>query len=60
MNFCRLINRCRLMARPLAGISRNAGKTIWNWYLWQVSGYRNYLRVKKEEDRSALLKVFER
>mgnify|MGYP006886386467 CR=1 FL=1 len=39
----------------------NAGKTNMELVLMAgFSGYRNYLRVKKEEDRLALLKVFER
>lgn len=62
MNFCRLINRCRLMALDRLRVSpANAGKTNMELVLMAgFSGYRNYLRVKKEEDRLALLKVFER
>ena len=58
MNFCRLINRCRLMALDRLRVSpANAGKTNMELVLMAgFSGYRNYLRVKKEEDRLALLK----
>ena len=52
MNFCRLINRCRLMALDRLRVSpANAGKTNMELVLMAgFSGYRNYLRVKKEED----------
>lgn len=49
MNFCRLINRCRLMALDRLRVSpANAGKTNMELVLMAgFSGYRNYLRVKK-------------
>lgn len=49
MNFCRLINRCRLMALDRLRVSpANAGKTNMELVLMAgFSGYRNYLRVKR-------------
>lgn len=49
MNFCRLINRCRLMALDHLRVSpANAGKTNMELVLMAgFSGYRNYLRVKR-------------
>lgn len=62
MNFCRLINRCRLHHLDrLRHLSSNAMKDNMDLVLMAgFSNYRSYLRVKKEEDRLALLKVFER
>lgn len=62
MNFCRLINRCRLHHLDrLRHLSSNATKDNIDLVLLAgFSNYRSYLRVKKEEDRLALLKVFER
>lgn len=62
MNFCRLINRCRLHHLDrLRHSSSNATKDNMDLVLMAgFSNYRSYLRVKKEEDRLALLKVFER
>ncbi|MEI3096093.1 MAG: hypothetical protein V8T33_07025 [Parabacteroides distasonis] len=38
MNFCRLINRCRLMALDRLRVSpAMQARLIWNWYLWQAS-----------------------
>lgn len=61
MNFCRLINRCRLDALHRLRLSPEyAGKTNMELVLIAgFSGYRNYLRVKREEDRLSELKIFE-
>ena len=60
--FLSLDKPLRLMALDRLRVSpANAGKTNMELVLMAgFSGYRNYLRVKKEEDRLALLKVFER
>jgi len=61
MNFSRLINRYRLAELDRLRLSpRYSGKSNMELVLMAGFGnYRNYLRVKKEEDRLALLKVFE-
>ena len=61
MNFSRLINRCRLAELDRLRLSpRYSTKSNMELVLMAGFGnYRNYLRVKKEEDRLALLKVFE-
>lgn len=61
MNFSRLINRYRLAELDRLRLSSRYS-TKSNMELVLIAGfgnYRNYLRVKKEEDRLALLKVFE-
>lgn len=62
MNFCRLINRYRLQELDRLRLSPlNAAKTNIDLVLMAgFSNYRSYLRVKSEEDKLALLKVFER
>lgn len=62
MNFCRLINRCRLHElERIRLLSSNSDKTNIELVLMAgFSNYRSYLRVKQEEDKLALLKVFER
>lgn len=62
MNFCRLINRYRLQElERLRLLPSNSDKTNIELVLMAgFSNYRSYLRVKKEEDRLTLLKVFER
>lgn len=62
MNFCRLINQCRLRALDrLRTAPENADKTNMELVLMAgFSGYRNYIRIKNEEDKQNLLKVFER
>lgn len=61
MNFSRLINRYRLAELDRLRLSpRYSTKSNMELVLMAGFGnYRNYLRVKKEEDRRALLKVFE-
>ena len=61
MNFSRMINRCRLRALDrLHTDPANTDKSNLELVLKAGFGsYRNYLRVKREEDRHALLKVFE-
>lgn len=61
MNFSRLINRYRLAELDkLRNSPRYNGKSNMELVLRAGFGnYRNYLRVKKEEDRLTLLKVFE-
>lgn len=61
MNFSRFVNRCRLQELDRLRLSpRYSGKSNMELVLMAGFGnYRNYLRVKKEEDRRALLKVFE-
>ena len=61
MNFSRLINRCRLAELDKLRLSpRYSTKSNMELVLMAGFGnYRNYLRVKKEEDRLTLLKVFE-
>lgn len=61
MNFSRLINRCRLAELDkLRNSPRYSGKSNMELVLKAGFGnYRNYLRVKKEEDRLSVLKVFE-
>lgn len=61
LNFSRLINRCRLEELDRLRLSsRYSGKSNMELVLMAGFGnYRNYLRVKKEEDKLALLKVFE-
>lgn len=61
MNFSRLINRYRLAELDkLRNSPRYSGKSNMELVLKAGFGnYRNYLRVKKEEDRLTLLKVFE-
>lgn len=58
MNFSRLINRCRLIALDRLRLApENAGKSNIDLVLMAgFSGYRNYLRVKTEEDKLTLLK----
>ena len=60
MNFCRLINRCRLYHLDrLRHSPSNATKDNIDLVLMAgFSNYRSYLRVKKEEDKLSLLKVF--
>lgn len=62
MNFCRLINQCRLRALDrLRTAPENADKSNMELVLMAgFSGYRNYIRIKNEEDKQNLLKVFER
>lgn len=62
MNFCRLINRCRLRELDRLRLSSsNAAKTNIDLVLMAgFSNYRSYLRVKNEEDKQSLLKIFER
>lgn len=61
MNFCRLINRYRLQELDrLNSLPSNAAKA--NIKLVWAAGfanYRSYLRAKSEEDRLAIVKVFE-
>ena len=61
MNFSRLINRCRLQELDRLRLApRYSDKSNMELVLMAGFGnYRNYLRVKKEEDKRALLKVFE-
>lgn len=61
MNFSRLINRYRLTELDRLRLApRYSTKSNMELVLMAGFGnYRNYLRVKKEEDRLALLKVFE-
>lgn len=61
MNFSRLINRCRLTELDRLRLSpRYSTKSNMELVLMAGFGnYRNYLRVKKEEDRLSVLKVFE-
>lgn len=61
MNFCRFINRCRLQELDRLRLKpSNANKVNIDLVLMAgFSNYRSYLRVKKEEDRMALLKLFE-
>lgn len=62
MNFCRLINRYRLQELDhLRSLPSNATKA--NIRLVLAAGfinYRSYRRVKSEEDRLAIVKVFEK
>lgn len=60
MNFSRFVNRCRFSELDRLRIApENADKNNMELVLMAgFSGYRNYLRVKKEEDRQNLLKVF--
>lgn len=62
MNFCRLINRYRLQElERLRLLPSNSDKTNIELVLMAgFSNYRSYLRVKQEEDKLALLKVFEK
>ncbi len=62
MNFCRLINRCRLYHLDRLRLSSlNSEKDNIDLVLMAgFSSYRSYLRVKNEEDRLSLLKVFEK
>lgn len=62
MNFCRLINRCRLYHLDRLRLSPlNSEKDNIDLVLMAgFSSYRSYLRVKNEEDRLSLLKVFEK
>ena len=62
MNFCSLINRCRLNELDhLRLLPSNATKSNMDLVLMAgFSSYRSYLRAKKEEDKLALLKVFEK
>ncbi|WP_294143115.1 AraC family transcriptional regulator [uncultured Sanguibacteroides sp.] len=62
MNFCRLINKCRLHALDRLRISpTHADKTNMELVLMAgFSSYQNYLRVKTKEDKLSLLKDFER
>ena len=60
MNFCRLINKCRLHELDRLRLA-NADKTNMELVLMAgFSEYRNYLRVKSDEDKLAVLKAFER
>ena len=61
MNFSRLINRLRLQELDRLRLSaRYTGRDNMELVLKAGFGnYRNYLRVKKEEDKYSLLKVFE-
>lgn len=61
MNFCRFINRCRLQELDrLRLMPSNTKKANIDLVLMAgFSNYRSYLRVKKEEDRMALLKLFD-
>lgn len=61
MNFCRFINRCRLQELDRLRLQHsNAKKTNIDLVLMAgFSNYRSYLRVKKEEDRMTLLKLFD-
>lgn len=61
MNFCRFINRCRLQELDRLRLQpSNAKKTNIDLVLMAgFSNYRSYLRVKKEEDRMTLLKLFD-
>ncbi|WP_373155495.1 helix-turn-helix domain-containing protein [Bacteroides cellulosilyticus] len=60
MNFSRLINRLRLQELERLRLSpRHTEKSNMELVLKAGFGsYRNYLRVKKEEDRKSLLKMF--
>lgn len=62
MNFSRLINRCRLAELDKLRLSsRYCSKSNMELVLMAGFGnYRNYLRVKKEEDKNSILKVFEK
>lgn len=62
MNFSRLINRYRLQElERLRLLPSNSEKANIELVLMAgFSNYRSYLRVKQEEDKLALLKVFER
>lgn len=59
MNFSRLINSCRLAELNKLRLSpRYSGESNMELVLMAGFGnYRNYLRVKKEEDKRSLLKV---
>lgn len=59
MNFSRFVNRCRLTELDKLRLSpRYSGKSNMELVLMAGFGnYRNYLRVKKEEDKRSLLKV---
>ena len=61
MNFSRLINRYRLQElERLRLLPSNSEKNNIELVLMAgFSNYRSYLRVKQEEDRLALLKMFE-
>ena len=61
MNFSRFVNRCRLTELDRLRLSpRYSTKSNMELVLMAGFGnYRNYLRVKKEEDRLSVLKVFE-
>lgn len=62
MNFCRLINRYRLLELDrLRLLPSSAAKANIDLVLMAgFSNYRSYLRAKNEEDKLTLLKVFER
>lgn len=61
MNFSRFVNRCRLTELDRLRLSsRYSTKSNMELVLMAGFGnYRNYLRVKREEDRLSVLKVFE-
>lgn len=62
MNFCCLINRCRLYELDRVRLSSSyAVKTNIDLVLMVgFSNYRSYLRAKNEADKLSLLKMFER
>ena len=61
MNFSRFVNRCRLNALDRLRVApENADKCNMELVLMAgFNGYRNYLRVKNEEDGRNLLREFE-
>ncbi|WP_455639744.1 AraC family transcriptional regulator [Parabacteroides sp.] len=61
MNFCSLINRCRLEELDRQRLQpANATKTNMDLVLMAgFSSYRSYLRAKEEQNRQTLLKMFE-
>lgn len=61
MNFCRFINRYRLDTLDRLRVSpNNADKSNMELLLMAgFSDYRNYQRVKKDEDKQSVLKVFD-
>lgn len=60
MNFCRLINRYRLKElERMCLLPSNAARDNMELVLAAgFTGYRSYLRAKREEDRMALVKAF--
>lgn len=59
MNFCRFINRCRLEELDRLSLASSKKSNMDLLLMAGFSSYRSYLRVKKEEDKIGVLKVFE-